>query len=435
MKHLTTTFCAVALCAVCLAKENAPAPAAKPAEAAAAPVAEAPVKPDARRMYRRMRNPDLSQRAGRMSASNVKPFGKLASGETAKLYRIQGRGGLILDITDYGGRLVRCYAPDKYGNLADVTLGWNTPEEYEKNGFSMGTLIGRYGNRIADGKFTLDGKEYQLPINEDKKTDATQRHCNLHGGPDGWDKKIWSARLLRMGMVQGLELTYVSKDGEMGFPGTVTCKVTYKVMPDNVWTIEYEATTDKPTVINPTHHSYWNLAGESSGNVLGQELQIFADYYMKTTPGLIPTETVPVKGTGFDFTEMRKIGAKADMMKADKSIACTDNWYDHNFLLRDNASGDKNGKLKQAVAMRDPVSGRTLEIWTTEPCMQMYGAQNMTDALPAKAAGKHLCQYAGVALETQHAPDSPNHPDFPSTVLRPGETFKSKTEYRFGVVR
>ena len=231
-----------------------------------------------------------------------------------------------------------------------------------------------------------------------------------------------------MGPVQGLELTYVSKDGEMGFPGTVTCKVTYKVMPNNVWMVDYEATTDKATVINPTHHSYWNLAGESSGNVLDQELQIFADEYMQTTAGLIPTKSVSVKGTGFDFTALRPIGAKADLMRADKALAPTDFWYDHNFVLR-----GESGKLKQAVKMRDPVSGRTMEIWTTEPCMQMYGAQNMTDALPAKAAGKRLCQYAGVALETQHAPDSPNHPEFPSTVLKPGETFKSHTEYRFGV--
>ncbi|MBE6397535.1 MAG: galactose mutarotase [Lentisphaerae bacterium] len=354
----------------------------------------------------------------------VRSFGKLADGREAKVYRLRGVGGLILDISDYGGRLVRCYAPDRHGNLADVTLGWNTAAEYEKYGFSAGTLIGRYGNRIADGKFTLDGKEYQLPVNENKAA----RHCNLHGGPEGWDKKIWNVKPLRMGPIQGLELTYVSKDGEMGFPGTVTCKVTYKVMPNNVWTIDYEATTDKPTVLNLTHHSYWNLAGESSGNVLDQELKIFADKYTQTTAGLIPTKDAPVAGTGFDFTEMRAIGAKADLMKADASLAPMDNWYDHNFVLR-----GENGKLKQAAFMRDPASGRTLEIWTTEPCMQMYGAQNMTDALPAKAAGKNLCQFAGVALETQHYPDSPNHPEFPSTVLRPGETFRSRTEYRFGV--
>lgn len=375
-----------------------------------------------RSVGRRPRPEGALPRHMRRPMARSRSFGKIGDGREAKIYRLQGAGGLILDVSDYGGRLVRCYAPDRHGNLADVTLGWNTAAEYEKYGFSAGTLIGRYGNRIANGKFTLDGKEYQLPINENKAA----RHCNLHGGPDGWDKKIWDAKRIP----RGLELTYVSKDGEMGFPGTVTCKVTYMVLPNNTWTVEYEATTDKPTVLNLTHHSYWNLAGESSGNVLGQELKIFADEYTQTTAGLIPTKNAPVKGTGFDFTEMRPIGAKADLMKADPALEPMDNWYDHNFVLR-----GKAGELKQAAAMRDPVSGRTLEVWTTEPCMQMYGAQNMTDAIPAKAAGKTLCQFAGVALETQHYPDSPNHPEFPSTVLRPGETFRSRTEYRFGVAK
>ena len=391
-------------------------------------MAQSPAKkmPRRERMTPEQRKEMRQKRAARMNMmrGRVSSFGELADGREAKVYRLRGVGGLILDISDYGGRLVRCYAPDRHGNLADVTLGWNTAAEYDKYGFSNGTLIGRYGNRIADGKFTLDGKEYQLPVNEKKGA----RHCNLHSGPEGWDKKIWDVKPLRMGPVQGLELTYVSKDGEMGFPGTVTCKVTYKVLPSNVWTIDYEATTDKPTVLNLTHHSYWNLAGESSGNVLNQELKIFADKYTQTTAGLIPTKDAPVAGTGFDFTQLRAIGAKADLMKADATLAPMDNWYDHNFVLR-----GENGKLKQAAFMRDPASGRTLEIWTTEPCMQMYGAQNMTADLPAKAAGKTLCQFAGIALETQHYPDSPNHPEFPSTVLRPGETFKSRTEYRFGV--
>jgi aldose 1-epimerase len=202
--------------------------------------------------------------------------------------------------------------------------------------------------------------------------------------------------------------------------------VTYRVLPNNVWTVDYEAVTDKTTVINPTHHTYWNLAGEASGNVLKQKLQIFADQYTKTDAGLIPTENAPVKGTGFDFTELREIGAKAELMKADASLAPMDNWYDHNFVLR-----GKIGELKPAAVMYDPVSGRKMEIWTTEPGMQMYGAQNMTGTLPAKTAGKNLCQFAGVALETQHFPNSPNRDDFPSTVLKPGETFKSRTEYRF----
>ena len=350
------------------------------------------------------------------------PFGVTAKGEKVSLYTLKGLGGLTLEVTDFGGRVVRCWAPDKNGKLADVTLGWNTVGEYEQNGFSMGTLIGRYGNRIRDGKFTLDGKEIQLPVNEVK---PAPRHCNLHGGPDGWDTKVWKVERAERDC---LVLTLVSPDGDMGFPGTVTCTVTYKVLPNNTWTIDYEATTDKPTVLNLTHHTYWNMAGEASGNVLDQELQVFADKWTKTDDGLIPVKDEPVAGTGFDFRALRKIGAKADWMKAQPGLQCTDNWYDHNFVLR-----GKVGELKPAATMRDPKSGRKLEIWTTEPCMQMYGAQNMTPekGLKAKAAGKTYGQFQGVALETQHYPDSPNHPEFPSTVLRPGETFKSHTEYRF----
>lgn len=404
-------------CLIMAASVLADAPKAEQAKAAA----EQTPQTLRQRRPQRMPRGGMERMRNRNSARPVR-FGRLSDGRTAKIWRIQGRGGLILDVSDYGGRLVRCYAPDRYGNLADVTLGWNTPAEYEKYGFSMGTLIGRYGNRIADGKFTLEGKEYQLAINEKKD----KRHCNLHGGPEGWDKKIWDVRRLREGPVQGLELKLVSPDGDMGFPGTVTMKVCYRVYPDNVWAIDYEATTDKTTVLNVTHHSYWNLAGEASGNVLGQELKIFADQYTRTSEGLIPTEVAPVKGSGFDFTELRKIGAMSDLMAKAEELKPMDNWYDHNFVIRGEA-----GKLRPAAVMRDPASGRKLEIWTTEPCMQMYGAQNMTDALPSKTAGRNLCKYAGVALETQHFPDSPNRPDFPSTVLKPGETFRSRTEYRF----
>ena len=349
-------------------------------------------------------------------------FGRLSDGTETALYTLRGAGGLALDVSDYGGRLVRCYAPDRFGNLADVTLGWNTAAEYEKNGFSMGTLIGRFGNRIRDGKFTLDSKAYQLPISEDKPP----RHNNLHGGPDGWDTKVWQARPFVEGETVGLVLSLVSPDGDMGFPGTVVCKVTYRVLPTNVWTIDYEATTDKPTVLNLTHHSYWNLAGEASGDVLKQELQIFADLYTQTDAGLIPTQHAPVTGTGFDFTSPRPIGSRAAWMAAQPANWPMDGWYDHNFVLR-----GAPGELHPAATMRDPASGRRLEVWTTEPCLQMYGAQNMDGTLPAKAAGRTLPTFAGVALETQHAPDSPNRPDFPTTVLRPGETFRSRTEYRF----
>ena len=357
---------------------------------------------------------------GCCNTDDVKPFGTTKFGEKASLYTLKSPDGLTLEITDFGGRLVRCWAPDREGKMADVTLGWNTVGEYETLGFSMGTLIGRYGNRIADGKFTLDGKVWQLPVNE---TTPAPRHCNLHGGPDGWDVKVWKASEYDG---KRLVLTLVSPDGDMGFPGTVTVKVTYTVLPKNIWRVEYEATTDKPTVINPTHHSYWNLAGEASGTVLDQLLMVNADKYSQTDAGLIPTKDAAVDGTGFDFRKARPIGSMADWMAAQESLKPMDNWYDHNFVLN-----GKVGEMKLAAEMSDPKSGRVLEVMTTEPCMQMYGAQNMTTELPAKEKGKTLCQFAGVALETQHYPDSPNRPDFPSTVLRPGETFRSTTEYRF----
>jgi aldose 1-epimerase len=419
-KIMTVCLSAVAIAAGAYAEKAVEsAPGAKESKE---PV-QAPVRENVRRPARR--NSGMPQQFRQRAASHkfLGYFGRTADGKVAKIYRIEGRGGLILDVTDYGGRVVRCYAPDKHGNLADVTLGWNTAEEYNKNGFSMGTLIGRFGNRIKDGKFKLDGKEYSVPINENKPP----RHNALHGGTAGWDTAIWAVKPLREGpAVRGLELMHVSKDGDMGFPGTVTCKVKYRVMPDNVWSVEYEATTDKPTVINLTHHSYWNLAGEASGNVLKQQLQIFADSYTDVDDGLIPVKDLPVKGTGFDFTALREIGSMADWMAKNDHLKPMDNWYDHNFVLR-----GKAGEWKQAAIMKDPLSGRKLEIWTTEPCMQVYGAQNMDGTMDAKAAGKKLVQFAGIALETQHYPDSPNRPDFPSTVLRPGETYRSRTEYRF----
>ncbi len=353
-------------------------------------------------------------------STGVVPFGTTKSGERASLYTLRGEGDLVLEVTDFGGRLVRCFAPDRTGKSADVTLGWNTVGEYEALGFSMGTLIGRFGNRIADGKFSLDGKEYKLPINE---VEPAPRHCTLHGGTVGWSEKVWKASEFDGSRIV---LTHVSPDGDMGFPGRVEMKVTYSVLPGNVWRVEYEATTDKPTVLNPTHHSYWNLAGESSGNVLAQLLKINADKYTKTDAGLIPTHNASVEGTGFDFRKARPIGSMAAWMASQAELKPMNCWYDHNFVLNGAA-----GEMKLACELSDPASGRVLEVWTTEPCMQMYGAQNMSTELPAKAAGKTLCKFAGVALETQHYPDSPNRPDFPTTVLRPGETFRSVTEYRF----
>ena len=357
-------------------------------------------------------------------ADDAKSFGKLSDGRETKIWRLKGADGMILDVTDYGGRVVRVITPDKFGNLADVTIGFNTPLEYEQNGFCVGTLIGRFGNRIADGRFSIDGQEYQLALTETNNC----RHCNCHSGPKGWDSKIWDARRFTEGAVEGIEFSLVSPDGDMGFPGTVKAKVTYRVMPGNVWRLDYEATSDKPTVVNLTHHSYWNLAGEDSGPVLGQELQIFADYYTQTTPGLIPTTNAVVKGTGFDFRRPKRIGKDMKWMRQQEELKYTDYWYDHNFVLK-----GKLGEMHDAVFMRDRVSGRTMRIVTTEPCLQVYGAQNFTHKLAAKTPGRRLRPFSGIVFETQHYPDSPNRPDFPSTVLKPGETYRSTTEYHFGI--
>ena len=366
---------------------------------------------------------EVAERQGSLS---VAPFGVTKFGETAKLYTLKGAGGLELVVSDYGGRLIKCLMLNADGTKTDVTLGWNTIEEYEQNGLSMGTLIGRFGNRIRDGRFTLDGVEYQLPVNE---TEPAPRHCNLHGGPDGWDTKVWAATPFkgRDGSL-GLVLELKSPDGDMGFPGAVKAKVTYTVLPENIWRIDYEATTDKPTVINLTHHTYWNMAGEASGDVRQQELRIWADEYTRTDAGLIPVANVPVDGTGMDFRSPRPIAANAELMRSEKAFAPMDNWYDHNFVLNGTP-----GELHPAAKLRDPVSRRTLEVWTTEPGMQMYGAQNIGDkgVFKTKTEGVSMVRFAGVALETQHFPDSPNHPEFPSTVLRPGETFRSTTEFRF----
>ena len=354
-------------------------------------------------------------------------WGTTSGGEEASLYELKGADGLTLVVSDFGGRLVRCFAPDRDGRMADVTLGWNTVDEYERYGFSMGTLIGRFANRINNGRFSIDGREYQLAVNEGKPP----RHSNIHSGPRGWWSKVWKATPFadvdsKGRPVPGVKLELVSPDGDMGFPGEVRATVTYTVLPGNVWRLEYEAKSDAPTVINLTHHSYWNLAGEASGDMLGQELKIFADEYTTTDDALIPSGNAKVAGTGFDFREFKAVGADAKWLASRPELATMDHWYDHNFVLR-----GKMGELHEAAFMRDRASGRLLEVWTTEPCMQMYCAQNIGNNIAAKEKGKNLVRFAGLALETQHYPDSPNHPEFPTTVLRPGETFRSTTEYRF----
>jgi len=415
---------AIMLSAVCAAAlvfaESVPAPALPEA-----PVpADAPAHPHKKggpRMARPgMKRPDRPHRG----FFGAKPFGKLADGREAKIWRLTNANGMVIDFTDYGARVVSIYAPDKFGNLVDVTPGFTCAGDYEKYGFSMDCTIGRFGNRIAKGKFTLDGVAYTLPLNNEN--DGVL--CCLHGGPKGWDTQIWKVKPAMRPDCKGLTFTYVSEDGEMGFPGTVVVKVTHWLSADNVWAVDYEATTDKKTVINLTNHIYFNLAGYASGvPTTEQEIEICADKYLAVGMDLIPKDIRDVKGTPFDFTSMRKIGDALGQAGTDEQLKCGSGWYDHNFVLR-----GQDGKLAKAAKMRDPKSGRTVEIWTTEPGMQMYGGQGHSDKLPTKTPGIKGYKYMGLALETQHYPDSPNRPDFPSTVLEPGQTYRSRTEYRFG---
>ena len=354
------------------------------------------------------------------------PYGQTEKGEAASLYRLESKGGVIAEFTDYGARLVRLYAPDRFGNLVDVTLGFNDAGSYDRHNRCIGTSIGRFGNRIANGKFSLDGKEYVLPTNNAPGGIP----CCLHGGPEGWDRKIWKVEPVSKPGAEGLKFSLVSPDGDQGFPGEMKITVTHWLSDDNVWAIDYRATTDKKTVINMTNHAYFNLRGAECGIPTtegGQTLQIFAKEYTEVTPGLIPIKNVPVAGTPFDFTKAKAIGADLAKGATDAQLQCGSGWYDHNFVLDKSAPGE----LSKAAEMRDPVSGRVMQVWTTEPCMQFYGGQGLSDKIPAKTPGKTLCKYAGIALETQHAPDSPNRPDFPTTTLEPGQTYASRTEYRF----
>jgi aldose 1-epimerase len=351
----------------------------------------------------------------------IKPFGKTKDGHLVQLYTLKGAGGIQMDVIDYGGKVVRLYTPDRNGAMEDITTGFNDVAGYENIDKYFGSLIGRYGNRIAHGRFVLDGTAYTLPCNNDPGGIP----CSLHGGASGFDAKIWHAEPLSEGATVGLKLTLVSPDGDQGYPGTLTVAVTYWLTPANVWRIEYEATTDKATPVNLTQHIYFNLKGEAQGTILDHELVLFADAITPVNKGLIPTgKLMPVKGTPFDFTTPHTIGSR---IHADHEQLQFGGGYDHNWVLNNPA-----GKLVQAAAVYEATSGRTLEVWTTEPAIQFYCGNFMTDQIPGKR-GKNLCWRGGLALETQHSPDSPNQPDFPSTILRPGAVYKTVTEYRFGV--
>jgi aldose 1-epimerase len=346
---------------------------------------------------------------GKMSVT-VKPFGKMPDGQQIDIVTLTNGKCLTAKIMTYGGTIVSFEAPDRNGKPGDIVLGFDNLDGYLKGSPYFGAIIGRYGNRIGGAKFALDGKEYKLAKNEGENI--------LHGGR-GFDKVVWKIEKAEVkGNKAELKLSYTSKDGEEGFPGNLKCIVTYTLTSDNKLEMKYEATTDKPTVVNMTNHAYWNLAGAGSGDVLGHELIINAGKYTPVDKGLIPTgELKDVKDTPLDFTKPMTIGARIKQIDI--------GGYDHNYALN-----GKPGKMKLAAKVYEPTSGRVMEIQTTEPGIQFYSSIGLDGSLKGKD-GKAYNKYGALCLETQHYPDSPNKPMFPSTVLRPGEKYETITIHTF----
>lgn len=334
-------------------------------------------------------------------------------GKPTALYVLKNKNGAEACVTNYGGRLVSVMVPDKKGQMTDVVLGYDNIGQYVNTDSNYGALIGRYGNRINQAKFTLDDTEYMLPVNDGP-------HC-LHGGPKGYHTRMWDANQLND---QALELTYLSKDGEVGFPGNLNIKVTYTLTDDNAVDIKYEATTDKKTIVNLTNHSYFNLSGVPGSDVLDQMIMINADNFTPVDETLIPTGISPVDGTPLDLRTPVAIGKHInepfDQLQKGRG-------YDHNWVL--NTNGNMNVLAAKAYS---PTSGIALSVYTNEPGIQFYTGNFMD----GKDTGKHGVLYphrGALCLETQHYPDSPNHPDFPSVVLNPGEKYTSECIYKFSV--
>ena len=340
-------------------------------------------------------------------------FGKTKEGTAVQIFTLTNSKGMEARIMTYGGIVVSLKAPDRNGAMADIVLGQDSLDAYVTNNSPfLGALIGRYGNRIGHAKFSLDGKEYTLDKNDGDNT--------LHGGAKGFNTKVWTAKQLADG---GLELTYVSKDGEEGFPGTLTETATYHLTDNNELKIDYAGSTDKPTVFNPTNHSYFNLKGAGNGDILGHVVTLVADRFTPVDSGLIPTgELKAVKGTPFDFTKPTVAGSRIEQNDEQLKLG---HGYDHNWVL--NSGG---GALALAAKVEEPTTGRVMEVWTTEPGVQFYTG-NFLDGTITGKGGKVYARRNGLCLETQHFPDSPNKPSFPSTTLRPGQKFHSQTVYRF----
>lgn len=353
------------------------------------------------------------------SASNFsissKSFGKVDD-TAVQLYTLTNESGASVSITNYGGIVTSVMVPDQKGALGDVVLGFDTVDEYVKNSPYFGAITGRYANRIANGKFSIDGRNYELAVNNEPNA--------LHGGLKGFDKRIWKAEVGNDGRNPTLALSYTSPDGEEGYPGTLSTTVTYTWTQDNALRIDYHATTDQPTIINLTNHSYFNLAGEGSKTVLDHSLQIMADRYNPIDPTSIPTGIERVKGTPFDFTTPTRIGERIEQENEQLKNGIG---YDHNFILKDR----RDGKLEKAAIVTENTSGRRLIVETTEPGLQFYSG-NFLDG-PKGKGGKIYHHRSALCLEAQTFPDSPNQKSFPSPLLKPGGAYTQTTIYHFHV--
>lgn len=343
------------------------------------------------------------------------PFGSMPEGATVDLFTLKNPAGMEVRAISYGAILVSIRTPDRTGRFADIALGFDALDDYLTRSRFFGALVGRYGNRIANGRFTIDGRPVQLATNSGTN--------HLHGGVKGFDKVLWQGEPFERDGAAGVTFSYTSRDGEEGYPGTLKTTVVYTLTPRNELVVDYTATTDKPTIINLTQHSYFNLAGEGHGDVRGHEVTLAADRFTPVDAGMIPTgELTAVAGTPFDFRTATAIGARIDEGHPQLKVA---GGYDHNFVLNGGPS------LHVAARVVEPSSGRTLQVDTTEPGVQFYTGNKLTGAI---GKGGHVYgPRTGFCLETQHFPDSPNKPNFPSTVLRPGDIHRSKTVFTFGV--
>lgn len=342
-------------------------------------------------------------------------YGTMPDGQEVLQYTLSNEAGMSIDIITYGGIITSWTAPDKSGNYQNIALGYDNLEQYLESTPYFGALIGRYGNRIAKGQFSLGGESYQLATNDGSN--------HLHGGPKGFDKVVWTAETQESGDAVSLILSYLSEDMEEGYPGNLNTKVTYTLTADNELRVAYEATTDKTTVVNLTQHTYFNLTGDFTQDILEHEVMLNADAYLPVDETLIPTgELRPVAGTPFDFREAKAIGAE---IEAENTQLERGNGYDHCWVL------NNQGSMRKVASAYEPNSGRLLEIFSDEPGIQLYTGNFLDGTLPMAGGEGTYAFRTGFCLETQHYPDSPNQPDFPSVTLEPGETYQTTTRFKF----